>query len=289
MQIAVLGATGKTGRYVVAKLCEIGHDVRAVGRDPMRLATLDPRARRITVDLESPDAVPAALSGAECVVNIAHARFTRCILAALPDTCSRVVITGSTRKFSTLPDPAAEQVRDGELAFQESGRVGVMLHPAMIYGAPDDRNVNRILRLIRRWPKAVPVVLPLPDGGRHLLQPVFVDDAVDAIVASILRPEAPGPPLVVAGPEPITYAAMLRICASALGRRLHVLPIPSTILVAFARLAEVLGFKFPFDAAEVRRAAEDKEHDIRDMERRLGVKPRPFEEGLRLKLTRDWA
>ena len=32
-------------------------------------------------------------------------------------SCQRVVLTGSTRRFTTLPDPAADAVRAGEAAF----------------------------------------------------------------------------------------------------------------------------------------------------------------------------
>lgn len=288
MKVAVLGASGKTGRHLVARLCEEGFDVTAVGLSAERLAALDRRARRAVADLERPAAVKAALNGAERVVSLAHARFTRAVLAALPPGCERAVLTGSVRKFSKIPDSGAQAVRAGEAAFAASGRPGVMLHPSMIYGAPDDRNVGRILRLIRRWPKGLPLSVPLPDGGRHLVQPVFIDDMVAAVFGALTRDEAPGPPIVVAGPEPITYAEMVRTCARALGRRAVVVPIPTAAAAGIARCAAALGVRLPFEAAELRRAGEDKRFDITDMRRRLGVTPRPFAEGLRLKLARGW-
>ena len=288
MKVAVLGATSKTGRYLIGRLCADGHDVIALGRERGRLDALDRRAERRVADLDRPDTLKAALAGAECVVSLAHARHTEALLAALPDTCRRVVSTGSTRKFSTLADPAADAVRDGEARFLASKRRGVMLHPTMIYGAPDDRNVNRLLRLIRRWPRIVPVVLPLPDGGRQHLQPIFVDDMVEALVGALTRPSALGEPVVVAGPEPISYREMVRACGQALGRRVYVVAVPGNLLVVAARLAAGLGLALPFDASELRRASEDKRHDVTAMRERLGVEPRPFADGLRLKLERGW-
>ncbi len=47
MKIAVLGATGKTGRYLVARLCEHGHAITAIDRSEVRLARLDPQAARV--------------------------------------------------------------------------------------------------------------------------------------------------------------------------------------------------------------------------------------------------
>ncbi|HVO15416.1 MAG TPA: NAD(P)H-binding protein [Alphaproteobacteria bacterium] len=288
MIVAVLGASGKTGRYVAARLARDGHRVIAIGRSAGRLARIAAAVEPRIADLEDAGSVRAALADAEIVVSLAHARFAAAVLDALPVSCRRVVLTGSTRKFTQLPDPAADAVRAGEAAFLASGRPGVMLHPSMIYGAPDDRNVNRLLRLFRRWPRFLPIVVPLPDGGRHLVQPVFVDDVVEAFAAAVARPDVVGTSIVVAGPEPIPYAAFVRACAAAVGRRAYILPVPSALLIGVASLLAALGLRPPFNAAELRRAAETKRFDVAALRDRLGVVPRPFAEGLRLKLERGW-
>ncbi len=288
MKIAVLGATGKTGRYLVAELCERGHSLTAIGRSEVRLARLDPRAAHIVADLERSDSITGALKGVEAVVSLAHARHTGALLAALPKTCRRVVLTGSTRRFTALPDPAGDQVRAAEAAFGASDRAGVMLHPSMIYGAPDDRNVNRILRYLRRWPKWLPAVVPLPAGGRRTVQPVFVDDVVAAFVGALTRPSAPGAPVIVAGPEPMRYAEMIQTCARALGRRAIILPLPLWLGIAAASVLRMLGLRGAPKAAELRRTGEDKAFDVGPLEKRLGVRPRAFAEGLRLKIERGW-
>ena len=220
------------------------------------------------------------MAGASHVISCAHARFSAVVLDALPDNLERLVLIGSTRRFSALADPAGDQVRAAEAAFSASRVPGVMLHPTMIYGAPDDRNVNRLLRLVRRTP-----IVPLPGGGRNLLQPIFVDDAVDAVIAAATEEAAPGPAITIAGPEPISYADMVRACGDALGRRVAVAPVPASLLTLGAR---IMGSRAPFDVAEIRRAGEDKTFDIGDMRTRLGVEPRSFAEGLRLKIERGW-
>ena len=288
MRVALLGATSKTGRYVTAALAERGHEVIAIARSRERLDRLDPRARRAEGDLERPDTVARALDGAECVASLAHARFIPALLGVLPPSCRRVVLTSSLRIATRLVDPAAEAVRAGEAAFRASGRGGVVLHPSMIYGAPDDRNVNRILRLLRRFPRRVPILLPLPDGGRHTVQPIFVDDMVEAFVAAIERPDADGPPIAVAGPEPITYRRMIELCAEALGRRAMVVAVPLGVLTRLAGVLQRVGIPPPFDVPELIRSVEDKSFDINDLRTRLGVEPRSFAGGLQLKLARGW-
>ncbi|MDA0702482.1 MAG: NAD(P)H-binding protein [Proteobacteria bacterium] len=288
MRVAILGASGKTGRYLVASLCDAGHETAALGRSAERLAAVDPRAEKRLADIEDAAGLRAALADASHVVSLAHARFAAQVLAALPEHCERVVLTGSTRRFTNLPDTAADGVRAGEAAFSAAKKPGVMLHPSMIYGAPDDRNINRLLRLLRRWPRFLPVLLPLPDGGRHSVQPVFVDDVVAAFVGALTRTEAPGEAIVLAGPEPISYARMIRACGAALGRRVRILPVPVALLGGVARGARRIGLPAPFNEAELRRAAEDKAFDIAPMTARLGVEPRSFEAGLADKISRGW-
>lgn len=286
MNIAVLGATSKTGRYVVPALCDRGHAVVAIGRDAARLAALDSRARTVRADITRADELRAALSEAECVASLAHARHTAEVLAALPAACRRVVLTGSLRKLTALPDPAADAVRAGEALFLAAKRPGVMLHPSMIYGAPEDRNINRILDVLRRFPAWLPIPVPLPDGGRHTVQPVFVDDVVAAMVAAIEMPGLETLSIAVAGPRPITYREMVETCAAALRRRVVVVPVPLSPLSAAARGFTALGLRPPFDANELTRATEDKSYDISALIGRLGVTPRPFAEGLGTALAR---
>jgi nucleoside-diphosphate-sugar epimerase len=236
--------------------------------------------------MSRPEELRAAFAGADCVASLAHARHTVEVLAALPAGCRRVVLTGSLRKLTALPDPAADAVRAGEALFLAAKRPGVMLHPSMIYGAPEDRNINRILGFLARFPAWLPVPAPLPDGGRHTVQPVFVDDMVAAMVAAIEMPGEACLSIAVAGPRPITYRAMVEACAAATGRRVVVIPVPLALLSTAARAATAIGLPAPFDAAELTRATEDKSYDISDLTQRLGVVPRPFAEGLRTALER---
>jgi nucleoside-diphosphate-sugar epimerase len=232
-------------------------------------------------DLDRPEPeLRAALADATHVVSLAHARFIPAVLAALPEGCARVIVTGSTRKFTRLPDPAADAVRAGEaafLAFQaRAAGEAVLLHPSMIYGTPEDRSVNRLMRWYRRWPRLLPVPTPLPDGGRHLVQPVHVDDVVAAFVAALSAPGAPGEPIILAGPEPISYRAFTRACAAAVGRRAWVLPVPVAPAAAVLDGFAALRLRLPFSGAALRRTAEDNRFDVTPLRARLGVEPRPF-------------
>ncbi len=288
MKIALFGATSKTGRYLAAELSNRGHAVKAIGRDLNRLNPLSSFAHPVVADLTRPHTLPAVLADADVIVSLAHAAFVPTLIGALPQDDRRIILTGSLRKHTRLQDAAAQAVRDAEEAFIASRRRGVMLHPSMIYGAPEDRNVNRVLAYLGRFPQNFPVPVPLPDNGRHTVQPVFVDDVVAAFVAAIEHPEADGPPISVAGPEPMTYRDFVKACAAAIDRRTVIVPIPLSVLSAVAGAARALGVSVPVNAQEFARTAENKAFDILPLQERLGVTPRSFAEGLRLKVDRGW-
>lgn len=285
MKIAVVGATGMTGRRVIAALRARGHAVVATGRNAAKLAALGDDIEWRIGDFDRPETLPKALAGADAVAYVAHAKHTKTVLDAM-EPGVRLVVTGSTRVFSKLDDPAADAVREGLSTFTASGRGGQILLPAMIYGAKEDRNVGRILRFLARFPRWCPIPVPLPDGGRHTVQPIHVDDVAASVVAALERPDADGAPIVLAGPAPIPYVQMVRDCAAALGRRAMPIPVPVRALALAASAMAMIGLRPPFDAKELTRAAEDKAFDIAPMRERLGVTPRPFAEGVGDKAAR---
>lgn len=271
--VTVIGATGQLGRKLVARLFAHGVPVIAVGRSEARLASLPVAGRR--ADLTDCRALGAALGDARRVVSCAHARFAPAILETLPDHIERVVFTGSTRRFTRFADPVTEQLASAEAALLRSGRPGVMIHPTMIYGADGRNNVRRIATYVRRFG-----VVPLPRGGRMLVQPIHVEDVAACLEAALFRPEALGPPLVVAGPKPVSYRVFVEAIAHAMDRRVRIVTVPAGILMAAAVATPLLPGLPRITAAEVRRLREDKAFDIAEMRRRLGVEPIDLAAGL---------
>lgn len=280
MRIAVIGASTDAGRLVVARLCDAGHQVVATSRNPQRLTGLDPRAETAAFDITGTAVPAAALADAERIVSVAHAATVPALLERIPPTCQRLVVTGSTMRDSAVPDPRAEAVRRGEAAFRASAFAGTMLHPTMIYGSRNEANVVRVLRFVDRWPRWLPLVWPVPDGGRHRVQPVYVGDVAAALAAAVTVEPVADRVIVVAGPAPMRLADMLRACAAFRGRRLFVAPLPTVLLIAVARALHALTGRSPFSVDELLRTREDKSYDITPLRDRLGVTPIAFAEGL---------
>ena len=69
MKVAVVGATGRTGRLLVEELLRRGHEVRVLVRDPDRLADLGGRVETVTGESRDAAAVRALVTGADAVVS----------------------------------------------------------------------------------------------------------------------------------------------------------------------------------------------------------------------------
>ena len=272
-EIHVLGASGRSGAALCRALLAAGHPVVPVIRNAAKWRALAIPATPAIADLTDPPALAAALARATCVVSCAHARHAAAILAAAPR--ARFIFLGSTRRYTKWPDDHANGVRAGEAAFRAAGRPGVMLHPTMIYGAQGEDNVQRLAALLRRLP-----VVPLPGGGRALVQPIHQPDLTACILASIATRWDGPETLVVAGPTPLPYADFVRaVAAAAALPPPRIVPLPALLLRAIAPITALPGLP-RIRRAEIRRLLEDKAFDIAPMRARLGVTPTPLAEGL---------
>ena len=273
-RVHVIAATGRSGLSLCRALAARGVDVVPVVRSPEKFAaTALPFAPR-AADLGDAAGLAAALADASHIASAAHARHARAIVAAAP-AGARVVLMGSTRRFTKWPDEHGRGVIAGEAALRAWGGDGVMLHPTMIYGAEGEDNVRRLAALMRRLP-----VLPLPGGGRNLVQPIHQDDVTACVVAALERHWGTPRALVVAGPAPVRYADFMRAIAVAAGLTPPwIVPVPAVLLTAASPLTLLPGLP-RIRPAEIRRLMEDKAFDIGDMRALLSVHPMGLEEGL---------
>jgi putative NADH-flavin reductase len=75
-RVLIVGATGGTGRQLVAQALDRGHEVTAFVRDPARLGIEHPRLRAVQGDVLDYASVEAAVRGQEAVVSaLGHKRY----------------------------------------------------------------------------------------------------------------------------------------------------------------------------------------------------------------------
>lgn len=69
-ELALFGATGRTGRRVLEQALGAGHDVRVLARDPSRLTVRDERMTVVVGDVLDAEAVRATVAGADVVLSL---------------------------------------------------------------------------------------------------------------------------------------------------------------------------------------------------------------------------
>jgi uncharacterized protein YbjT (DUF2867 family) len=296
VRLVVTGGSGFLGRFVLGEAVRRGYEVAALARSPAAARAVRALgAQPVCGDLAAPGpaaaaALAQAFTAGDVLVNLASLGFgdAPAIVAAAERAQVRGAVFVSTTAVTTTLPAATKRVRlAAEQRIAESALDWIILRPTMIYGAPGDRNLSRLLPLLCRLP-----VLPVP-GGRHLQQPVHVADVAHAVLAAAeligadLASAGPGdakPGGVtydLAGPVPLTFGELLRTAGQAVGSRTRFVPVPLPPVLAAARGYELVSRSPRIRAEQVRRLAEDKAFGIRAAARDLGFAPRSFAAGIR--------
>jgi NADH dehydrogenase len=241
-RVAVTGSFGFTGRVLTERLLEAGLDVVTLSR---RSGSGDPLSERISVrpfDTTRPDDLAASLAGLDTLFNTYWIRFPRgaetfegavarsaVLLAAARDAgVKRVVHVSVVNATADGETPYVRAKAALESVVRSSGLEWVIVRPTLTYG-PGDILINNLAWALRRLP-----VYGLPGLGRYTVQPVHVAD-VARICVEAAEGEA-GRVIDAAGPEAITYRALVELVRSAVASRSIVLPMPHLVVLAAARV-----------------------------------------------------
>lgn len=274
--IVIFGASSDVGRRVARLLLDQGLTVRLVAR---HRDGLDDRAEYVKGEI---GAAPLVVLGASVVISCAHARYTRELIESSAASRPTLILTGSAWRYSGVHEERGVAVVEAERALLESGRNGVMLHPTMIYGGNQENNVRRLIALLRRYP-----VLPLPGGGRNLVQPIHIDDAALCIAAAACRTWVGPHAFPISGPVPMRWRDMAQTCANALGLRRLIVPVPLNLALMTMRTAGAFGVRVPIDQNVLLQFRENVCFKTADMLERLNVTPRDFVAGIAQAVAED--
>jgi nucleoside-diphosphate-sugar epimerase len=259
--IALTGATGFIGQYLLRELSSRGYRLRVLLRRPAVLPT--ECASAVVGDLAWPQNMAAALADVDTVIHsagVSHA------MSGMPELDYRVLNTEATinlaraaqragvRRFIFLSSiraqcgPTAPCVLTEELEPAPTEAYGrsklaaeqglaqldldwVALRLALVYGPGVKGNMARLIRLARS-----PYPLPIGEckAKRSLLS---LDNLLAAIVCMLAAPPQLRRPLIVADPEPLTLPDMVAAMRRGLRRRPGLIKVPAPLLEAAFRLA----------------------------------------------------
>ena len=299
----VTGATGYVGGKLSERLLGEGRRVRALAREPSRLA---PRAglERVRGDLLSGDGLAAALEGCETVYYLVHSMEARpagtgpgnggfalsdrhaaenFAAAARAAGVERVVYLGGLAPSDGRPSPHIASRIEVEEILLEAAPAATALRASILIGAGSS-SFRMLVRLVERLR-----LLPLPAWRMNRTQPIAERDAIEFLARTPGVPSAAGRSLDIAGPDVITYGAMIEQIAELMGVGRTPLELGFSLTPpASALVSAVTGQPIEL----VRPLMMSLEHDLlpRDADEApamYGIRPLPFERAVERALA-EW-
>lgn len=282
-RLLVVGGTGHTGERLCRRLARSGVEVRVLTRNPdgpVARALAEEGCVVVEGDTLRRWLLWDAMDGCEAVVSCAHIRSAEAVVQA----CSRcgverLVAMSSTRRFSRVESRTVGEVLAGEAIAMDSHLAWTVVRPTMIFGGKRDGNMTRVVDWIRRRS-----VVPVVGGGKALVQPVFVEDVVAALMECLRRSGAVRKVYTLAGPAPFPLADMVREVAAALRRDVRIVSLPVPLGLATIKVLPMVARRLGVDRAAVLRTQEDKAFDISEARTDLRFDPMPFADAIALKL-----
>lgn len=282
-RVLVTGATGFTGAYVVRLLLEKNYQVSCFVRPTSSTNGLPlNEIRLVQGDLSDAPSLTRALSDADSFVNIASLGFGHApniVGAAVAAGVRRAVFISTTAVATTLNAPSKSIRLAAEDAIRSSGLAYTILRPTMIYGSSRDRNICRLIRYLHRWP-----IIPIFGNGKHLQQPVYVEDVAAAIIQALESEATMGQTYNISGAAPVTYNELIDIVCASMNRRVLKVHLPTGPVVSLLDALERLHIRLPIRAEQIRRLNEDKAFDHERAAKDFDYRPRSVAEGVRLEL-----
>lgn len=273
--VVVLGG-GLIAPGLLTRLDEAGHAVTHIARFA---SPDDARAGAVTLDLLQNGHWRAPAGS--IIVSLLPLWGLTPMLPGLGDA-SRIIAFGSTTLFTKagsepgLGGDRAAALAEGERAVRDfcagAGPSWTILRPTMIYAPPRDGTVTELARAIRRWP-----ILPLAGRARGLRQPVHADDLAAAVLAVMGSGATWDRAFNLGGGETLTFRAMARRIARALGRPALFPAVPAPLLRrARALVAGQRDKARGFSIGAIEHMNQDMAFDNAPASRAFAYRPRPF-------------
>ncbi len=303
MKIAITGATGFIGKYMVHGMAGAGHDVRVLVRPGRESAVEHPKGKRAEIhvgDLTQPKSMEGFLSGVDVLIHIAsaHDHFTEADMRAVNIQGTETLLeeakrnAPSTFQFwvvssAVIGAPVYSYYRDSkrvqEKLIRGSGLNWASFRPTLVYGIGDYRHTATLLRRCA----ASRGTIWVPHDGESKINPVHVEDVVDAVLKFFHFDRAVDCVYELAGPDGLPYNDFIDVTIRAVGGKVKRRNISKKWADRFIFMKGLFT-----DNTQDRRASAyfslHHNHDITNATGELGWKPRPYTTGIVEVAAGDW-
>ncbi len=214
--ILVTGATGFIGRVLIRHLFATGHEVRVMihpSKKTPRLPKGVPMEVAV-VSLADERAIRAALKDIDFIFHLASAesqgRDANLLTVDMrgTDNLARVAVEAGVQRMIYLSHIGASRASAypvfkakgvAEEHIRRSGLGHTIFRSSIVFG-PEDHFTTSLARLLQ----LIPIVFPLPGGGRTVVQPLWVEDLVTVLLWALDKPETINQTYEIGGSEYFT-------------------------------------------------------------------------------------
>ena len=242
----VTGAFSYTGRYVSQRLLDDGVRVKTLTGHPDRRDPFGGRVEAAPLDFSDPDGLYRSMQGADVLFNTYWVRFERgrttfdravenssvLFEAAAKAGINRIVHISVSNASSGSSLPYFKGKGQVEESLKGLGVPYSIIRPTLTFGA-GDLLLNNMAWALRRFP-----FFPICGNGNYPVQPIYVGDLADQAVAA--ASQAGNSVSDAAGPETLSFEALLRLIASSMGAPCRLVHTPPSLGLTLTRLVGLM-------------------------------------------------
>jgi nucleoside-diphosphate-sugar epimerase len=314
MRVLVTGGTGFTGKALVHRLLELGHEVVALDyKEGLKTQEIRDRGARVVIgSVTDRDVVRRSMEGVEVVHHVAAAfrelnvpdtyyhevnvGGTRNVLeAALERGVRKLVYCSTCGVHGNIDHPPADEdapIRPADYyqrtkyeaepivrEFCDRGLPTVTLRPAAIYGPGDPERFGMIFRRVSRGR------FPMFGSGKTYYHPLYIDNLVDAFLLAMEEGRGVGEAYLIADERYLEIEDLVRRVARALGVEVKIPHYPIGPVILAGHLCEKacrpFGITPPIFPRRVDWYRQNRAFKIEKAKRELGYRPAvDIDEGL---------
>ena len=242
----VTGAFSYTGRYVSQRLLDDGVRVKTLTGHPNRRDPFGGRVEAAPLDFSDPDGLYRSMQGADVLYNTYWVRFERgrttfdravenssvLFEAAAKAGISRIVHISVSNASSGSSLPYFRGKGQVEELLKRLGIPYAIIRPTLTFGR-SDLLLNNMAWALRRFP-----FFPICGNGNYPVQPIYAGDLADQAVAA--TSQTGNSVTDAAGPETLSFEALLRLMASSMGVPCRLVHTPPSLGLNLTRLVGLM-------------------------------------------------
>ena len=283
--ILITGGTGFIGNALIRHLDNLGHPIKLLIRPSKKSPNL-PKNLPINLavsSLKDEKGLRAAMKDVDYIYHLASAeslgrkadlvdvdiKGTQILInAASGANIKRIFFMSHLDANRASAYPLLKAKGIAESTIKNSNIPYTIYRSSIVYGKNDHFSSGLALLL-----KASPYFVMLPEEGKMLLQPIWVEDLARVLTWSLDMPETTNKTIKLGGPEYLSFREICEIIIGVLGIRRQFVNVSTVFLNVLTELIEIIVPNFPTSVFWLDYLATDRTADLDTLPRQFDLLP----------------